>query len=185
MDIPWSFWKGASPKMKRLYSIIAIFALATLVTVLGTFVQLSASDAQTINDQINQTVISGQASGTLAQDIFVNNFSICLLMFVPIVGTGVGFFILFNTGVALGAEASIAGYSPLLGLAALMLTPIFWLEFISYSVALTESIWLFRRLWQLRWRELKWTGVFIGICALLLIVGAVVETWLINMTPRA
>jgi hypothetical protein len=58
---------------------------------------------------------------------------------------------------------------------------VFWLEFAAYSIAMAESIWLTRRLLQLRWNELKNTAIFIGICAAILIVGAVVETWLISI----
>jgi hypothetical protein len=103
------------------------------------------------------------------------------LMFVPVVGAGLGLFILFDTGIALGAIASTGGYPVWLGLFSLVLTPVFWLEFAAYSIAMAESIWLFRRLTQKRWGEFKWTALFIGICALLLIVGAVVETWIITV----
>jgi hypothetical protein len=104
-----------------------------------------------------------------------------LLMFVPVIGPILGFLILFDTGMAMGAIASVQGYSPLLGFALLVITPVFWLEFTSYSIGITESIWLFRRLLQGRWRELKNTGILIGICALLLLIGAIVETWLISL----
>jgi hypothetical protein len=57
----------------------------------------------------------------------------------------------------------------------------FVLEYVSYSIAISESIWLFRRLTQRRWRELKNTGILIGLCALLLTIGALVETWAITM----
>jgi hypothetical protein len=45
----------------------------------------------------------------LALDIFINNFAICLLMFVPIIGTAAGLFVLFSTGVAINAQASVLG----------------------------------------------------------------------------
>jgi hypothetical protein len=57
---------------------------------------------------------------------------------------------------------------------------VFWLEFVTYSIAITESIWLVRRIMQRRWLELKNTGITIGICAALLIIGAIVETWMIT-----
>jgi len=102
-------------------------------------------------------------------------------MFVPVIGPVLGLFILFNTGVALGAIASVQGYPVGLGLLSLLLTPVFWLEFAAYSTAMAESIWLFRRLLQKRWLELKNTAILIGICAAILIVGAVVEFWLISL----
>jgi hypothetical protein len=101
-------------------------------------------------------------------------------MFIPLVGAALGFFILFETGIALGAIALTQGFPTSLALLSLVITPVFWLEFIAYSLAMAESIWLFRRLMQKRWRELKWTGLFIGIAAALLIVGAIVEMWIIS-----
>jgi len=102
-------------------------------------------------------------------------------MFIPVIGPVLGLFILFDTGVALGAISSIQGYPVGLGLLSLVLTPVFWLEFAAYSTAMSESIWLFRRLLQKRWQELKNTAILIGICAAILVVGAVVEVWLISL----
>ena len=181
MKIDLSFWKNTSPKRKRIYSTILIFVIAVLVTILGTLVPLSAQDANQISNDINQTLTSNQASGTLPEYIFLNNFSICLLMFVPIIGPILGFIILFDTGIALGAISTTQGYPVYIGLLSLVITPVFWLEFAAYSTALAESIWLFRRLMQRRWRELKNTGILIGICAALLIVGALVEVWIITL----
>jgi hypothetical protein len=109
-------------------------------------------------------------------------------MFIPVVGAGLGMFILFQTGLALSAITFTQGFPTWLALASLAVTPIFWLEFAAYSIAMAQSIWLFWRLFQISqpdWRkimlrELKWTGIFIGICAGLLIVGAIVEVWIIN-----
>ena len=69
----------------------------------------------------------------------------------------------------------------MIGLLSLVLTPVFWLEFIAYSTAMAESIWLTRRLMQRRWLELKNTAILIGICAAILIVSAIVEVWLITI----
>jgi hypothetical protein len=119
-------------------------------------------------------------------------------MFIPFVGAGLGLFILFDTGLALGAIASTQGYPVWVGLGSLVLTPVFWLEFAAYSIAMAESVWLFVRIIRLRmkvepdgvvrWtggsvlkRELKWLGIFIATCAGLLIVGAIVEVLIISL----
>jgi uncharacterized membrane protein SpoIIM required for sporulation len=175
-----SFWKNASQKRKRVYSIIAIFIIALIVTVIGSFVPLSSQDAYILSNNLNQTLNENRANNTLTGYIFINNFSICMLMFVPIIGPLLGFFILFETGLVLSAITSTQGYPVYLGLLSLFITPVFWLEFAAYSIAMTESVWLFRRLTQKRWRELKWTGIFIAICAALLIIGAIVEVLIIT-----
>jgi hypothetical protein len=64
----------------------------------------------------------------------------------------------------------------------LFLTPVAWLEFASYSVAMSESAWLFRRILQGRTRhEFKNACLFIAICAILLLSGAIIETALISI----
>ena len=193
MKFDLSFWTNASPKRKRIYSVIAIFLVAFIITLIGSYIPLSSQDATTLSNQVNATLNEHKASNTLTEYIFLNNFSICLLMFLPLAGAAVGMFILFDTGVALNAIATTQGYPAWLGLASLIVTPVFWLEFASYSIAMAESIWLIRRLIQagnskvphggrsILWRELKWTLICIGTCAGLLAVGAVVEVWLINL----
>lgn len=181
MKFDLSFWTNASSKRKRIYSIMVIFVVAALLTVIGSYVPLSHQDAQSISSGLNATLNTHKSNGTLTEYIFVNNFSICLLMFVPIIGPILGLFIIFDTGVALGAIASVQGYPTWVGLLSLVLTPVFWLEFTAYSTAMAEGIWLTRRLMQRRWLELKNTAILIGICAAILIVGAIVEVWLISI----
>jgi hypothetical protein len=175
-----SFWANASTIRKRIYSIIIIFIIASIITVVGSFIPLNSQDAQSISNSLNETLTTNRANGSLTEYIFLNNFSICLVMFVPIIGPMLGFIILFDTGVALGAIASVQGYPVFIGLLSLVLTPVFWLEFTAYSTAIAASIWLTRRLMQRRWLELKNTAILIAICAAILIVGAVVEAWLIT-----
>ncbi len=181
MKLDLSFWKNASSKRKRIYTIIFIFILAFVLTVIGSYIPISHQDAKTISDNLNSTLNQHKANNNLTEYIFLNNFEICLLMFVPIVGVVLGLGILFNTGIALGAIAYVQGYPVALGLLSLVLTPVFWLEFTAYSIAIAESIWLTRRLMQRRWMELKNTAILIGICGVILIIGAIVEVWLINL----
>ncbi len=174
-----SFWTKASPKMKRLYSLIFIFILSVVVTLAGTLVPLSAEDANTIYDQVNQTLAENTDLASLTGAIFVNNFMLCLIMFIPVAGAVFGFFTLFSTGTAIGAISMVQDVPVLFQFLVLVITPIFWIEFISYSLGISESIWLFRRLMQKKWRELKWAAMAIGATAGLLAIGAVVEAWLI------
>jgi hypothetical protein len=191
MNIPFPFWNNASPRRKRIYTIVFMLALTILVTILGTLVPLSAQDAKQINDTLNKTVTTNRSNGTLVPAIFLNNFGLCLAMFIPLAGAAFGLFIMFSTGIALGAElrvqsaatssASIPNISPttaILGLLGIGIT--FLLEYVSYSIAISESLWLFRRLTQKRWSKLKITGMFIGVVAAFLILGAIVETWVIT-----
>ena len=181
----------ASSKRKRLYFFLIMLIVAIVATVAGTFVPVDSQTAQQELNQLNQTVTQSQASGTLPEYIFVNNYSITLAMFLPIVGAIFGFYVLFSTGVVLGIElrgqdysgASVAASSinPVTALLALAgIAAVFALEYVSYTVGIGESIWLFRRIMQRRWFEVKNTALLIAICAALLAVGAVVETLIIN-----
>ena len=184
------FWLNASPKRKRIYSTVFILFIALLATVAGMFVQLPPEEAQAIYTQLNQT----QFSPHLAPDIFVNNFSLCLLMFIPLAGLGIGLFILFSTGMAFRAvfdyqaannitsTATSANLTASTAIGLLLLIgAVFVLEYVSYTVAMTESVWLFRRIWQKRWSEVKITLALIGLVALLLAIGAIVETFAIQL----
>jgi hypothetical protein len=190
MNYP-SFWKTASLRRKRIYSIIFMFAFAVSLTVIGSLVPLSPQFAKEINDSINQTRTQGLENGTLIPSIFLNNFGLCLAMFIPLAGAVLGLFIMFNTGLAFSAaiqvQSTTAASTPPLDIspttaviALLVFGLVFLLEYVSYSIAIAESIWLFRRLRQRKWGELKNAAILIGIVAVLLIVGSVVETWLIS-----
>ncbi len=175
-------WTSASSTRKRVYTIIAVFIVAVLVTIVGSFIPVSAADAKQIQNDLNQTVTTMQAQGTLVPYIFGNNFLITLIMFIPVIGPVLGLFIMFNTGNVVGAIATSGGYSPILALVALVITPVFWLEFAAYSAAMAESVWLFRRLLQGRGlRELRTMTIFVTITAVILALSAVIETALISI----
>jgi hypothetical protein len=193
MNYP-QFWIEASPRRKRIYSAIFVFALTLAALAAGFAVPVSPEFAQDIYKQLNQTVTEGNATGTLAPAIFLNNFLLCLAMFIPLAGIGIGLLIMFSTGLAFRAvlEVQLAtGVSAappvsfdfstaILALALIGIT--FVAEFVSYTIGMTESVWLFRRLTQRRWWELKITAKLIGVVALLLTIGAIVETLALTFT---
>jgi len=172
-----------------------VFILSLLVTLIGALVPVSPETAQIINNQLNQTLVDGQAQGTLDLDIFVNNFTLCLLMFIPIAGFFIGMFILFSTGQAFRAVFEIqmangvATTTPDVSIATTTATlvligvaVVFLLEFVTYAIGMTESLWIFRRILQNKWKqELKWFIILIGVAALLLAIGAIVETVVLSM----
>jgi hypothetical protein len=193
MDYP-RFWKTASLRRKRIYSIIFVLILSIVATLVGMLVPLSPQEAQVVFDQLNQTITENTAQGTFVPAIFVNNFSLCLLMFIPLAGLAIGLFILFSTGMAIRAIFDIQMASGLSGTASaeiqastaifalVLIGAVFLLEYVSYAIGMTESVWLFRRILQKQWKgELKYLAIFIGVAALLLIIGAIVETYTITM----
>ena len=122
MNIPFSFWKTASPKRKRIYSIIFMLVIAMTATIIGTLVQLNAQDAKQLSDSANAVITDNPTYPSLVVAIFLNNFKLCLVMFIPIFGAVFGLFTLFSTGVGIraildtqsasGASAAISTISP-------------------------------------------------------------------------
>ena len=193
MDYP-RFWKTASLRRKRIYSIIFVLILSIVATLVGMLVPLSPQEAQVVFDQLNQTITENTAQGTFVPAIFVNNFSLCLLMFIPLAGLAIGLFILFSTGMAIRAIFDVQMASGLSGTASaeiqastaifalILIGAVFLLEYVSYAIGMTESVWLFRRILQKQWKgEFKYFAIFVGVVALLLIIGAIVETYTITM----
>ncbi len=178
LDYP-AFWRNATSKRKRIYTIIFIFVVAFILTVIGSLVPISSQDAHKLVDPLNQTLSQNKNNGTLPQYLFFNNFQISLVMFIPVLGLIWGLITIFVSGYAIGAISQVQGVSPLVSILGELLLPVFWLEFAAYSIAMAESIWLFRRLMQRRWGELKNTVILIGVCAALLVIGALVESWII------
>jgi hypothetical protein len=154
--------------------------VAIIALLIGSLATFSHDEAVSRSNIINQTLNRALASNNLTQTIFINNFALTLLMFIPLLGAGIGLFIMYNTGAGLSAISTVQGYPVYHGIEALLLNPIFWLEFVSYAIAMASSIWLIRRLLQERWGELKWTAASIGVCALLLGLGAIIEAWQIQ-----
>ena len=173
-------WRSISTRRKRAYSILFILVLAIVALAIGSMTTYDHDTAVSRSNVLNQTLNRALASNNLTQTIFINNFSLTLLMFIPLIGVGIGLFIMYNTGVGLAAIATVQGYPAYYAILDLMVNPIFWLEFVSYSIAMASCIWLIRRLLQERWGELKWTAASIGVCALLLGLGAVIEAWQIQ-----
>ena len=182
MNLNLAFWTNASPRRKRIFSAIAVLIVALVITVIGSLMPIDAQEAEQISSDLNQTVTSLKENGALMQYIFGNNLFICLLMFIPIVGPLLGAYVLFNTGAVIGAIAAAEGYPLIIAFVVLFLTPVAWLEFAAYSVSMSESVWLFRRILQGRGKhEFRNACLFVTICAVLLLVGAVVETALISI----
>jgi len=173
-------WQTFPPKIKRIMAIISFFLLAIIITIAGTLTPLSNEDANSINNELEQL-----RQDVSVQYIFGNNFMLCLAMFVPCVGPFFGGYVLYNTGVVIAAESIANDLPPLIVLFTLFIFPFTWLEFFAYSTAFAESIWLIRRIMQHRGRkEILNACVFISICAVLLLVAAIIEVILIEALTK-
>jgi len=173
----FDFWNGLSPLYKRIFVIAVFFIISVVVTIAGTLIPLSAAEAEEINESMNQTRNTLNNMQLLNQVTFIfgNNFFICLLAFIPIAGIFLELYVLFNTGIAIaGLSYGIA--HPSLVFLNLLVLPFGWLEFLAYSIGISEGVWLFWRIIKHRGRrELVYASMFITICAVLLLAAAFIE----------
>ena len=180
-----NFWRNAPTKIKRILTIAAVFLLSITVTVAGVLTSLSGEEANILGEGLEETQKTIDSLPEMQQTSFIfgNNLMICLAGFVPIVGPIFECYVLYSTGVVI---AAFAGYknvqaSPLLLFFSLLLFPFTWLEFLAYSTAIAESFWLTWRIIQHKGkREIKNVCILISVCAVMLLVAAIIEMALIS-----
>ncbi|MEM2970833.1 MAG: stage II sporulation protein M [Candidatus Bathyarchaeia archaeon] len=178
------FWRSLPPLIKRIITIFIIFVFAVAMTTAGTLTPVEKQEAEELNKELEETITFLKEHDSLLQFIFGNNFMLALIMFTPFIGPVFGGYVLYNTGYVIAANAAIEGYNPTLGfLLLLILMPFAWLEFAAYSAAMAESLWLTYRIFQGKGkRELVNVAKFIAVCAVILLVAAIIETALIYLS---
>jgi hypothetical protein len=165
----------------RVLIFVAVFIVLSGIFAYASSIHLSSSDAQSLNqgvESINGTVVG----------IYTNNVQIALLEFVPVFGPGMGVYSSYDTGLALAgiAQSSGTGISGPEFFIFLLFTPIFWIEFACYSLAVEESIAViisFKN-GDFRTREWKWLLGSIIFVVVALFVSAGIEVDMINFIPR-
>jgi len=182
------FWKESSSRFKRFITIIFFLVLSIVVTVAGILTPMSLQDAQDRSKDLNTTQqeIRSLSVWEMTLAIFENNFLICLLMFIPFVGFFIGSYVLYNTGLVIGAVGltSDPHISGVLIFLALFIFPFSWLEYIAYATGFSGNLWLSWRIIRRKglW-ELRRTAKLIAISAGLLFAGALIEALIIASSP--
>jgi hypothetical protein len=163
----------------RAILFIAVFITLSIILAYSSTVVLSQSDAQSTTqgvEGLNDTVPA----------IFRNNVQIALLEFIPGFGPAFGAYSSYDTGLAI---AGIAQSTPNLSISGLelflilLITPIFWIEFACYSLAVEESVAIiisFKNR-DFRSREWKWIICSILFVVATLFVSAKLEVEMINL----
>ena len=116
--------------------------------------------------------------------IFTHNTTIALPMFIPGFGVVWGLFSAYSTGFAYSAiaaaNADVAQLNPL----AVLLTPFGLMEMAAYSIAMSRSTLLAKNVFQKNWNLIKneklILSIEIGIVVALLLIGGIVEMWMIE-----
>lgn len=183
--LAFDFWKRAPTKIRRILTIAAFFFLSITITVSGILTPLSDEEIETLGEGLKETQETVDSLPEVQQVSFIfgNNFMICLAGFVPIAGPIFEFYVLYSTGVVISAYATYhegIQASPLLSFLLSFIFPFTWLEFLAYSTAIAESFWLTWRIIQRKGKiEIKNACILISICAVMLLVAAIIEAALI------
>ena len=167
----------------RLFVFFLMFEFLVISTLVGAGMPISAGQAQAQVQGLNSSLPSG-GKESVALYIFANNYRISVYMAIPIAGPLLGSIVSFQTGYVMAAQAT--AYPQLYGASTgairfltLMATPIFWLEFLSYSAATAESIYLtlalFRRNFRKEVQNAFWLFLLIAV---VLFVSAQMEAFL-------
>ena len=163
-------------KRRSLYLLIGILVFIIFFT-LGTLVNFDESTSQLLKEQFQNKIKNIDSTG-----IFLNNFLISILMFVPGIGIAFGLFSGFSTGnifVIITRDLPIQ-IPPLL----VFLTIFGIMELVSYGIAISRSYLLLTSiLKRTNIREnLIYTGIEIGIVVIILFFGAIIEWDLIKQS---
>ena len=182
------FWARSSSRRKRFITILLCIVFGIVVTVAGTLTPLSGKETASLNNKIDQLRASVENESLVrgALSIFENNFEIDLIMFIPIAGQVYGSIAFYDSGMAFNAQSTDPTlsnpyhYSGTTLFVLNFIAPDQTLEFIAYGTAFAASIWLLRAIINGgAKRELKRTGIFILICAGILLTAAFIEQYLI------
>ena len=166
--------------MKR---IILFFIFTVIFTIVyGT----SAVTSEPTEEEIQEIMdFFDEIVGTIdGIGIFVHNTTIALPMFIPGFGVAWGLFSAYSTGFAFSAIAAantdVAQLNPL----AILLTPFGLMEMAAYSIAMSRSTLLAKNVFQKNWELIKneklILSIEIGIVIALLLIGGIVEMWMID-----
>jgi len=164
----------------RIVITVIFFVVALIVTAAGVLVfKIDVQEAQRFKEEIKGEF---ERFNDL-RFIFGNNLIHTLIMFVPIIGPVWGSFVLFNTGTIIAIFGIAEGIPPILYFLLFFLVPVFWLEFGVYSIAMAQSVILLLQMLRHRGKkEAVRTCILITICTLILLLAAVVEWIMLDMT---
>lgn len=165
----------------RTIIFLVTLLLCFTATVFGALAEVDPLEASNIKREMDTLEAAIKTVGV--QVIFGNNFMHTLVMFVPIVGPGWGFFVLYNTGRVFAAIATTMKMNPIILLSLTLLYPFAWMEYISYALAISESFILAYSIAKHGFKnELRTMSVILAICSIILLLAAIIEFAMIKIS---
>lgn len=171
---------GAPFSLRRWGTYLLVTFLLYVVLILGALTPLSEEDIKSKYELLRDLVERVKSP----IDIFVNNLVVALLMYLPLLGTALGSFVIYNSGQVIASYALTQGYDIGMAILAPLLTGFGVLEFIGYGISVTEGVLLFySALKKGLKRELYNVPVALFLTVMFLLIAAYIEFWLLNLAP--
>ena len=171
----------------KLHLILIMLTAAIIICAIGTLLPVDQETLANISQQIEETrnLIRSLDFLSASLYIFVHNFTLCLVMFIPLLGVGFGMYVILSTGYAIEIDALAHQIPPSVAFISYFILPHFWAEFISYELAMSQSILITWVLYKKAFsKTLAETLKIIGITAALLFAAALIETALLFALPQ-
>ena len=165
---------------KRLIFFFLAMLLFLGLFQLGFSIKLDKSFSEELSENFKN-----QIQGIDETGIFLNNIKIALVMFIPVLGIVVGSFSAFSTGLIFNSIVNLSNANfanPLI----VFLTPFGILELVSYGLAISRGgIFLYEILKKsVSKKSITYLFVEIGLVAVMLFVGALIEWSMIENIPN-
>jgi len=155
---------------------ILVTIILFIILGIGSAMPLSGEEAEQLMKEFEDLM-----KDLTAFRIFMHNFMVALLSFIPFIGAGIMGFVIFQTGKFLGYISAQSGIHPALLISFSIITVYGLIEFLGYGVAVSEGIILSYSLIKRRFRsEVKWLLISVGVSAILLLAAAVLESLLVG-----
>ena len=163
------------------------FVYTLVVSAIVIFVSLTygASRGNQVKPEVaNQTLteVMTMASESTWVSIFINNASMALMTFIPLVGSVWMIYVQYNTGWYLGAMAKALNVDYIMATSAILTSIVGLIEYPAYIIALGESMLLIysatRREFKNRLIQHSWKSIIIVVS--LLFIGGVIEAFLLE-----
>jgi hypothetical protein len=170
---------------ERLLWFFIVFEFLIIVTMVGAGQPVPTSQATGLVKSLNASIPYSQGKEAVALSIFKNNYYLALLMDIPLAGPIMATYVSFNTGYMMSAQAIVyssqsnVAFTGMERFLNLMVLPIFWLEFVCYSAAVLESLYLLASLFTKSFRKELFVAllVILGI-TITLFISAQMEAFL-------
>ena len=132
------------------------------------------------NETLNQ--INQERQNITVTSIFLNNYLLTLIVFVPFIGIFWEFLLQFNTGYVLGNVAKAYNLNQFIFLSEVLSSPVGLIEYASYFLVLAESLCLMCSLFlhEFKPRLFNHSWKTFLVVTVLLFIGAIVECYMIN-----